>query len=399
MPLLCVSLTACDRPKLGVHPVSPHDSPHRSRERPPFSLLPRPAALYDGRLRIREECQQAADDDWNRWQAQTAKYRHALRIKTLSLGPSSLSSHLHPSESTRLPTVLEGTHGFPLYQIDPGRTLIHVYSIADARIMQLNPAVVAIRKLFHDRGVDLILVPVPAMAQIYIEQFVQPCPPDGVIGPHLRLAILQLLESDVETLDTFRLLRSNRFPGVEGEYLYHAADPYWTPRTLRIIANELRPRIARYGRTAHAGTGAPIYRVVPRPYGLPERTPPSHVEDLTTQIGWRSLTESQMARARQVEPRIYDHVVSRTGDELPDDDKSPVVLIGDGNVINLREQLVQELNMLIRIHQLIDEAPNSLTERIMYHSLADNAQVAVWLIPESTLLIANSTKSQPTLGD
>jgi hypothetical protein len=232
--------------------TSPADSKAIADPRRPeqHAVEARAAAIQHDAAAIRAECQRAARGDWASWQRETATYRADLWSRVAAPGRSRF--------------VLAAEDGFPLFEIDAKQQVSHLYD--DERLdefMQERP-VVAARRWLGRLGIDLIFVPVPKMTSVYMEHFISPCPADGIIAPHLRRALLELLEDDVEVVDGMRLFRWLR--DTDPEYLYNTADPHWAPRGMRIMAEEIASRIKRYRFGARARFALPIVQSSPGPY-------------------------------------------------------------------------------------------------------------------------------------
>src|SRR5262249_4311715 len=147
---------------------------------------------------------------------------------------------------------------------------------------------------------DLIFVPAPRMTETYIEHFLDPCPKDGVIAPHMRRTVLEMLKDDVEVVDGFSLLRSAR--NSDEEYLYNSGTPHWGPRAMRVTAKEVADRIARYKFGARARYGLPICKTGPGPFIWQTRL--GGIDD----VGYQAFTDEQRKLATGAQSTIESHV-------------------------------------------------------------------------------------------
>jgi SGNH hydrolase-like domain, acetyltransferase AlgX len=171
------------------------------------------------RLAIEGECQRAAGGSWDAWERATSPYRKALRKNIAAV-----------------PVVLRQKGGAPAQELDIAVSL-------DAS--QHARAVVAASQWLRKRGIDLIFVPVPRKAEVYAENFLDPCPTDGIIAPHVRRTLLSLMEQNVEVVDVFPALRAER-----SRPLYNATDPHWSADGAGVAAKLLAGRLRRYGDTS-----------------------------------------------------------------------------------------------------------------------------------------------------
>jgi hypothetical protein len=313
---------------------------------------------------LRAECRRAAGGDWDRWERDTAPYRAALRAKLDALQPVGLTPRkIALPEEIYEP--LEGKNGFPLFETDPRTSLNYLYDPAALEPFGKGRSVALGNRWLRRRGIDLIFVPVPSMTEVYVEHFLDPCPPDGVVGPHVRRMLLELLDEGVEVVDGLPLFRSRRDDGPE--YLYHPADSHWGPRAMRIMAKELADRIARYRFGAEARAAAPVVMAAVGPY---EAEPGD---------GWSPLNGQQRKRAEGARIKNLPHVTTPDGRRPPDDRDSPVLLVGHSYVEHFREQLIRELNLLIQTRWAAGRSTECFADFLREPEVLDQCRVVIWV--------------------
>jgi hypothetical protein len=325
---------------------------------------------------LQDECRRAAGGDWQKWRADTAVYRDALKARIKACAGLDGVAHL-----------LEGDNEFPLFVAHPTDGLRHVYDDTTLDGFLKCSPVLAARRWLAKRGIDLILVPVPEMAEVYVESFVQPCPADGIIAPHLRHALYELLQADVETVDVFSLLRSHRQP--DPEYLYNTADFHWSPKAQRVTAAELARRIARYDFGARAQAARPIVRTSRGPYDIcadPVRLKPG---ELPRMDSWHLLNARQKERAARVQTRYEDHVRTLDSREPDYDSPSRVMVIGNSFVVCFRGQLVRALNMRIRTNWMGCHTTEAFADFLREPEQLDGVRVVIWVTIERHLTKQN----------
>jgi hypothetical protein len=207
-----------------------------------------------------------------------------------------------------------------------------------------------------------------------------PCPADGIIAPHVRRALLEMLEDGVEVVDGLSLFRPVRDPAPE--YLYNTADSHWAPRAMTLMAKELADRIARYRFGAEARKAPPIVKTAPGPFSIQGLRFPASVE---RQNGWPALTDRQKELAAAAQPTSLPHVTLPDGRVPPDDRESPVLVIGHSYVVHFRERLIKELNLLT--HTRIGSAvtTESFADFLREPELLDHCRVVVWITTEHHL--------------
>jgi hypothetical protein len=318
---------------------------------------------------LRAECQAAAGGDWEHWQRDTACYRAALKAKVAGL-KCFKGQPVPPGQPPRTLEAsyeaLEGKDDFPLFEIAPA---IYIRYLHDPDYWQRyrDRPVVAANRWLRRRGIDLIFVPVPKMTEVYVEHFLDACPTDGVIAPHVRRALLDLLEEDVEIVDGFSLFRSAR--DADPEYLYNAADSHWAPRATRLMAKELAHRIERYDFGAKARRAPPVTSTVTLPFDWPQN-------------GLEVLSRRQRERAEAANPANCPRVYSADGKELRSDAGSPVLVIGHSYVNIFGEQLVKELNLLTNTRTGPGFTTEFFVDFVREPELLDHCKVVIWITTE-----------------
>src|SRR5262249_26047759 len=152
------------------------DAPFTTAESPRAVEL-RSAYISAAAAAIEAECYAAAGGDWSLWLAQTAAPRATFGCRV---------------------EALVGRDGFPLFEMWPYENLQYLHDPDSILTFRKSHIVQAASRWLAKRGIDLIFVPVPKMAEVYAEHFPYPCPEDGVVGPHVRQALLELLDDGVE---------------------------------------------------------------------------------------------------------------------------------------------------------------------------------------------------------
>jgi hypothetical protein len=341
-----------------TNPVDP-SAPSQPRKEEPVAVAARAATVRRDADAILAECQEAASGNWDQWRAKTASYRADLvrRIAALPRGQAG---------------DLPGLGEFPLIEISAGLNLKYLCDDRSLEQFTKDRAVVAAHRWLRRRGVDLIFVPVPKMTEIYVEHFIDPCPPDGVIAPHVRHALFELLQDDVEVVDVRTLLR--RVRDSDAEYLYNACDTHWAPRAMRVVAKEVADRIARYQFGAKARFAMPIVRAAPGPYS------PASLDGETRGFGipW-NLTREQKKRVQEAQPVRQLRITRLDGSPLEDYADSPVFVMGNSFAIDFCEQLVKEANILINRRIISAQTSQSFADFLRSPELLTHTRVVVWV--------------------
>jgi hypothetical protein len=348
--------------------------------REPAAGEARAGAISYARETILAECQKAAGGDWQRWQTETEPYRAALRCK---LGGVKRCDPDREPLPKGLPGVLEGKDGFPLFEVKPSAGIEYLYCPESLDQFRADRDVVAVHHWLRQRGIDLIFIPVPKMTEVYVDQILDPCPPDGIIAPHIRQTLLELLDDDVEVVDGLPLFR--RVRDSDPEYLYNAADTHWAPRGMQVMAQEVAARIRRYSFGAEARSRPPVVTSTPVPFDI--QLVPTSVKtgDLPRMDGWADLTAEQKKRVEAAQTRTVAHVTLPDGREPPDDPQSPVMFYGNCYAVNFTGMLIKEMNLLMRTRWAKSQTTEGFSAFLREPELLDGCRVFIWIVSEQHL--------------
>jgi hypothetical protein len=365
-----LALVGCSRPTAPFASIAP-----ASEERVAGAIRPPddPEARADRRMQLRQDvdtiqadCDRQAGGDWQRWIGQTGRYRNVLngRIATSTGGTSPADRHLVGLQR-------------PLFQANPVASLAHIVDPEFWNAFRRARLVAAASSWLQQRGVDLIFVSVPSMPTVYIEDFLADTPPDGIIAPHIRQTFLELLQADVETVDTFRIMRAAR----DGEFQYLPADHHWNQTGMRGAVREVARRLMRYpfGRTAK--NEMPITKSEPVPYALP----PGEHGKAWRPFGGIALTDSEWHAAVSTMPRTMDNITSPDGSAVADDPRSPVMLIGNSSAVYFREMLVREANLPVRTRWGNGNTTDAFSGFLREPETLDGVRVLVWVAADELL--------------
>jgi hypothetical protein len=375
---LLVVLTGCSHPPATA---TSNQQAQEERFRTPMLAPDGPDAGEDRRLQVRRdtdaiqsECTRAARGDWRKWEDETARYRDALKSRLDRL------KRVDPLIYEPL-----AARDLPMFEGNARTNLAHVLDPEEWSVFRKTRAVVAASRWLRERGIDLIFVAVPSMPEVYIEHFLDETPPDGVIAPHDRQTFLELLESDVEVVNTYRLMRDDRKQGFQ----YLPADHHWNQIGMRGVVRDVANRLTRYRFGQEAKKAARLTITRSGPYLLPpsiDRKP------------WRPpltpLSDSQWKAATGTLPPTMDYITSPDGSPLPDDPRSPVMLIGNSFVMHFRELLIREANLQLRTRWGNGYTTDAFAGFLREPELLDGVRVIAWVTSEDSISIFRPMPAQ-----
>jgi hypothetical protein len=219
------------------------------RQRTPEAMAARAKEIKATADALRQEC---PGQNWMAWQAATARYREALRVRVEELeesNPQIPTSKFPPAPSRYLKPPLPPLDNFALKEVFAVKRLLYLCDPSTLDDFRSRKEVQTASRWLAQYGIDLILVPVPTGTEVYAKHFVASCPADGIIAPHLRQTLLKMLEDDVEAVDGFRTLYGH------GDDLFRAEDMHWAQPGQRVMAKEVARRLQRYQLPTGEGTG------------------------------------------------------------------------------------------------------------------------------------------------
>ncbi len=258
-------------------------------------------------------------------------------------------------------------------------------------------AIVTFKKQLSDRGIDLIVVLMPAKPSIYPDVLNPSIRPgmSGKIGT--TPAIVELLRRrGVDAIDLFSAFAKERQnDATAGDSLYLAKDTHWRGRGVRVAAHAVAERIKRFpwykeGTTDYTVDSVDIDRI--GDIGVMTTLPAFKVRRLTL------ACEPEKTRCYQVYQVFRDASGAETGRVLYKDDfkNSPVLLLGDsysriyqtdeprsaGWISHIAYELKQPVASLVSDGGASTLVRQSLARRV---NLLKGKKVVVWEIVERDL--------------
>jgi hypothetical protein len=390
LALGCLSccVAACERRRSplvtypGAAPVSAPPKPVPATPRLPREAPPREPQADEARTKairlaaegIRREC---PGGDWAKWQTDTQVYRQALTARLAALP----GGHRLPKVAdadlaafTARFVALDPLDDFPLVEIRANDHLSYLQDPAKWERAFPSRGIVAVSRWLRQQGIDLVFVVVPPMAEVYSEHFFKPCPADGIVAPHVRRSLFELLESGVEVVDGFALLRPVRQPNPD--YLYPADDSNFGARGKHMLARDVATRLQRYAfaNKAKGPNVAPVARI-----------------DSSFEIragdgdGADVFTPNQRERVRRAPPMRARQITKADGAPVSDEPESPLMIIGSCFVYGFHEELVAESNVLARCNWNHGQTTEAFGDFLAQPELLDGVRVVVWVLSEFQL--------------
>lgn len=239
---------------------------HASLSDQPFVAFVPPGVLRDfaepapsreeaiSRDRERIEARLAAYGSWDAWYEACGGSRIELEAKLAAAGEGGLVRDDRFFFATMAPLVEEPGEEWPEPQL---------------RVLA------SLNTQLRERGVDLIVAPVPAKEHVNGVLFLEHPPADGVLNPYRQYLLKRLLDLDIEVLDLLPALveGERRFPHV----FYDARDAHPADGAIQITAEQIALRLRRY--PLHPSYRI-LYRAVLR-HGIPDKyvSFPQHARD------------------------------------------------------------------------------------------------------------------------
>jgi hypothetical protein len=368
--ILLLALAGCGRSPETLTPQRPAPetraaAPVRPPE-DPEARKAREAQIRQDVHAIQSECERAAGGDWQKWEQQTARYRDALKRRLVPRTTANVADN----------ELLVG-HGMPIHQLRAPQHLAHVVDPASWDAFRKTRDVVAASRWLRERGIDLIFLSVPLMPEVYIEQFLDETPTDGVIAPHLRRTFLELSESDVEVVNTYRIMRDAR----PGGFLFLPVDIHWNQLGVLGPARDVAKRLSRYTFGREAKKAAPVTKSTTVPQELPPTVPGTTWRLFDSAI----LHDEDWKAVLGAMPPTKDYITSPDGSLIYDDLSSPVLLIGNSFVKDFRDVMIREANLRIRTLWVDASTTEAFAGFLRQPEQLAGVRVVVWVTSDGYL--------------
>jgi hypothetical protein len=320
------------------------------------------------------------------WQELGGKIAEAAQQKRTS--PANEDSK--PAEYVRQGGLLHTEGTPPLFvQAPSARYLMADGQDPDAYIHS-RPSVstvVAFSNWLKRHGVDLLLVPAPKMVQVYPDRVLKDGPRDGVIAPHMKKLLLELLDANVEVLDLLPafLAASKQNP----EPLFLATDSHWSQRAQKIAAALIAERLQRY------------------PFVERAKSQVARFKTRTQAVTFRGDMGNFLSpeERKEVEPWWHlnlTQVLAPDGTPLHDVEDSPVVLIGDSYVhqfstvlaagTGIESLLAREINLNVSDRSAQNDVGGILKDFIRDPELLRVHKVVVWVVTSDSFTESGTSK-------
>lgn len=307
---------------------SPEDRSDTSIEqRSPEVATARARSIQETKDSILQELNDFGDGDWLEWHNKLMIFRANLAAKITPLTPNNPNAEGRDEARS---TVLQNNGRPLLFEIKPEYYLRYLYAVPSIDDWDGSRKVVSlltkISEWYALHGIDLIVVPVPRMTEVYPDTITKQTPDNLRVAPHMRRFIYELLENDVEVIDLLPVFLDHR--KFENPPLYFPIDPHWSQTGSILAVQEIRNRLTRYDVIQKSLQRAPQFNTF-----LYER--------LFEGAGLGALNSQQF---ESVLPSLKETVVFVQGTEFPLKrgawifEDSPVLVTGDSSVHYPRPQ-------------------------------------------------------------
>lgn len=276
----------------------------------------RTAAIRATAAAIQQEVKRYGNGDWDAWYERLAAFRSDLAAR-IARGEGNLAGVKADPEKS--PSAMLRVDGNPPTFEYPS-TAWYLVAGADkpsqAAGRPAGPAFIAVSKWLKQKNIDLLVVPVPRIPEVYADKIAAGAPPDGIIAPQLRRFLLELCNADVEVVDLLPVFLKARVASPQPLFL--VADGHWSDRAQKLAAIEIGKRLKRYDFVLTALKEKPVFSS-------------AAVEVPFQGANFKFLTAAERKEvASAVAAMSLTHVTTTDGGKpFMDAAASPVVVIGD----------------------------------------------------------------------
>jgi hypothetical protein len=343
--------------------------------RTPAEDAARAAAIKQAIAALSQEVQREAGGDWPRWYEQLRPFRADLLARIEAARGRQAAFKADPTHAPS--AVIRADDTPPMYEWpDNAAYLVPADAASFASTRPSVATFTAVSKWLHGRGIDLVVVPVPRLAEVYADKVAAGVPPSRIAAPHMRRVLLDLLQGGVEVVDLLPAFLRER--DTDPEPLYLLADGHWSDRGQRIAAREIGARLKRYVVVKAAIAKPPLFEVSPDRARLPGAT-------------FSLLTPAEQA---EIDARIsampLTMVKTRAGEPFQEPDTSPVLVIGDSFThyfqlavkagTGIDALLSREINIPVSNVSSAGATTGPVKEFLRRPELLQERRVVVWIV-------------------
>jgi hypothetical protein len=348
----------------------PADSGAAARERR--------AAIDKAIPQLQAECQEFGDGDWSKWYDRLGPFRADLRKRVAAAvarvrfidGPWDTPTSL--IEASGDPPLYESA-GDDVYLSEPGNL--------EAWFKQ-REAPATIRRFaqwLKARNIELILAPVPKVAEIYPDRVSPYAPSERIVAPQFRKLAFDLLKDDIEVVDLLPRYLAAREE--DSAALAFPDDPHWSPRGQQIAVTAILERLQRYQFVKDALAKPPLYHT--KPFNGPVKG------------AWqaRAMKPFQIHRIRNYSNWTGAQVLDAKDQPFAAANYSEVTLISDsyGTALNVMmaqgvgfdAHISKGMNLPVATMALPDNTVGSIKDLVRNPDLLRKCKVVVWLVRNS----------------
>jgi hypothetical protein len=341
----------------------------------PAERASRAAAIRSTAESIVRECQRDAGGDWDRWYASLAGFRSDLQTRLDAARARQPAFKADPDHAPN--ALLRADYRPPLYDSpDNAAYLAPMDPAGWAKARPSGPVFMAVSEWLRRRNIDLILVPVPRIAEVYADHIVTGVPSDKIVAPHLRKFFLDLLNAGVEVVDLLPGFLKAR--DTDPEPLYLLTDGHWSDRAQRMAATEIGRRLKRYDVVKAALARPPLFTI-------------AHASKRVTGAAWDLITPAERTEVEDaIDATRFTTVTTRGGAPFQEPAESQVVVIGDSFThyfqlaisvgTGIDALLSKEINIPVSNVSSAGATTAPIKEFLRRPELLRNRRVVVWIV-------------------
>lgn len=253
--------------------------------------------------------------------------------------------------------------------------------LGNRRYRLFYEAAVGLHRYLAGRGIDLMVVPVPDKSDIYPADLA-PLPREGMtVQLQSKRVYLELMRAGVEVVDLEPALRRAAANESEKARTYMLRDTHWAPPACRIAAAEIGRRLARYDFVREARAREPRFRLR---------------ENMVMKKPWAGDLGENWKRAgnKRLPGERYRlaGTVTHHGKGVPQDKRSPVLVLGDSYAVYPYDahmavwaHLAREINLPVAVRDKAGGASWQARNIDRTGATDKGRRVVVWLFTNCSL--------------
>ncbi len=353
---------------------------------------PREQAIKADLNKLETELHASGAASWDEWFDHLKPFRAELS----GLLEASTKNVVQSPSGPAIPVLRFHAPGSPPFY-DRASTILYLLA-PDQPVRPSLASIASVSRWLKGQGIDLLVVPVPAKAEVYPDRIAKSCPPNRIAAPLIRKFIHTLEEQNVEVVDLLpKFLEAAKG---DSELLFLPTDHHWSERAQKIAADSIVSRLKRYAFVSAALKQPRLFHTDQVPLKL-QPGDGYLLEYLTPD-------EREIVKSYPYPKQSLTRTLDRANQPYTEPDNGPVLVIGDSNThffklamaagTGIDALLAERLNLNVSNISMASATVQPIKELLRNQDSLKSHKVVVWILNMESVL-APSGWDLPQLPD